>query len=179
MSTISFTQLAEQFAKAAAAFDELESLKRKYNYIKEVNEAIDKDRFERMQKICDLEDNCKILNAEIVELKNSNIQLIKEHYQIDNQLYKNVRLEEKCKQLHDEVVSLKRNFNVNIEVAKLKSQIETLSNDLARCVEQRDDLEKEVEIVKAKHRKLITAMHGFLWKLKIPKPPTYDRVSWS
>lgn len=93
-STISFTQLAEQFTRAAAAIEELEALKLKYVFLQQVN---------------------KDLTQEILSYKNL-------------ESYKN-------------------------EAKKLEDKVQTLTEDLARCIDQRDDLEKQRGYLMERHEK--------------------------
>lgn len=93
-STISFTQLAEQFTRAAAAIEELEGLKLKYGFLQQVN---------------------KSLTQEILSYKNL-------------ESYKN-------------------------DTKELEYKVQTLTEDLARCIDQRDDLEKQRGYLMERHEK--------------------------
>lgn len=118
-STISFTQLAEQFTRAAAAIEELEDLKIKYKNLNDMLVINNQERFVRTDIVDELAN---------LKLKYGFLQQVN-------------------KDLTQEILSVKNDSK------KLEDKVQTLTEDLARCVDQRDDLEKQRGYLMERHEK--------------------------
>lgn len=154
MSTISFTQLAEQFAKAAADAEELANLKIKYDYVKNLNNTLENERLEhnqcfnlqmeRLLFIQQLEEKIDKLGGEVYEHKSTNKQLVKEL---------------------DDVKEKNRWLVRELEDLKEKNQHE----DLEDLKKTQYNLEDEIKDLKEKNRKLVAAL---IDQVGIKEPPT-------
>lgn len=144
MSTISFTQLSEQFAKAAADVEELANLKIKYDYVKNLNNTLENERLEHNHKcfnlqmerllfIQQLEEKIDKLGGEVYEHKSTNKQLVKEL---------------------DDVKEKNRWLVRELEDLKEKNQHE----DLKDLKKTQYNLEDEIKDLKEKNRKLVAAL---------------------